>query len=191
MKRAIRIAAVGSGLVALSACVVAPSTPRYQALPGSRMSYEQFRYDDAQCREVAFAQSGWRGPAEAAQESAVASTVLGTVLGAVAGAAIGGNSNSAGVGAGIGMLAGASAGVGAADSSYHLTQRSFEAAYYPCMYARGHKVPSSGVGRSASYAQPSYAQPSYAPPPPPSSGAYQPPYWSGRNIPPPDAPPPR
>lgn len=183
------------GVLALSGCVVLPpSGPSLQALPGSRLSYEQFQADDASCRQYASAQIGGRTPAETAQESAGASAVAGTAIGALAGAAIGGNSEGAAIGAGIGLLTGALAGMDASQTSYGIAQRRFDSAYYSCMYARGHKVPASGRYAQQVRAQPRapVAPPADAaiPPPnaPPPAAPYVPPYWP--SVPPPNAPPP-
>jgi hypothetical protein len=189
-----------AGLLALTGCVVLPPPgPSLQALPGSRLSFEQFQIDDAACRQYATAQIGGRSATEAAQDSQAASAVAGTAIGAAAGAAFGGSSEAAAVGAGIGLLTGALAGWGSAETSYYAAQRRYDGAYYLCMYARGHKVP---VPRSFVEAGPARATPPrgpVAPPadagipppnaPPPPSATYVPPYWPG--TPPPNAPPPR
>lgn len=180
MKRVLAIAPLGSVLLLAGCVVLPPSGPSLNALPGSRQSFEQFQIDDAACRQYASSQIGGRTPAETAQESAAASAVAGTAIGAAAGAAIGGNSHGAAVGAGIGLLTGAMAGVGASETSYRVSQRRFDSAYYQCMYARGHKVPVSGR----------YAQAMRAPPPPrgPAPPIVTPP--PNAAVPPPDAPPP-
>jgi hypothetical protein len=179
----------------LTGCVVMPPAgPSVQALPGSRMTYPQFQLDDAECRQHALAQSGGRGAGEAAQESAAASTIAGTMLGAAAGGAFGGGSEGAAVGAVFGLLTGAMIGTGTAQSTYALAQRSYDGAYYSCMYARGHRVPivatysePGRLGLSRSAAPPAGA--AVPPPnaPPPSASAAPPP---DAGIPPPNAPPP-
>jgi hypothetical protein len=203
--RAVKIASLAVTLALVGCVVLPPSGPSLQALPGSQQSFEQFQRDDAACREYATAQSGGRGATEAAQESAAASAVTGTLLGAAAGAAFGGSSEGAAVGAGIGLLTGALAGLGASESSYYVVQRRYDGAYYPCMYARGHRVP---VASRYSEAKRPPAQPARAPAapprivtpppdagvpppnaPPPSALPYVPPYWPA--TPPPNAPPPR
>ena len=198
-----------AGALLLAGCVVLPpSGPSLQALPGSRLSFEQFQFDDAACRQHATAQVGGRGPVEAAQESAAGSAVAGTLIGAAAGAAFGGSSEAAAVGAGFGLLTGALAGLGASESSYYVVQRRYDGAYYACMYARGHRVPVS-----ASYSEPNRAPaqprapaastpapaPRIATPPPdagvpppnapPPATTYTPPYWPA--TPAPNTPPPR
>jgi hypothetical protein len=159
----------------LAGCVVLPpSGPSLGALPGSRMSYERFQHDDQLCRQHALAQVGGRGATESAQESAAASAIAGTLIGAAVGGALGG-SDAAAVGAGFGLLTGALVGADTAQASYHAVQRNYDAAYYACMYAKGHRVPVSG----------GYTQAARAAPPPRPAG---PPADAG--IPPPNAPPP-
>ncbi len=175
------------GAMLLAGCVVLPpSGPSLQALPGSRLSFDQFQFDDATCRQYATAQSGGRGPAETAQDSAAASAVAGTAIGALAGAAIGGNSEGAAIGAGIGLLTGAMAGLGASQASYHVVQRRFDSAYYQCMYARGHKVPVSSRYAQAMRERIERPRAPVVPPPdaavpppnaPPPPAPYVPPYW--------------
>jgi hypothetical protein len=195
MKPFVKGAAVGSALLLAGCVVMPPSGPSLQSLPGSRMSFEQFQFDDAACRQYASAQIGGRSAAENAQDSAVTSAVAGTAIGAAAGAAIGGNSQGAAVGAGIGLLTGAMAGLGASETSYYASQRRFDSAYYQCMYARGHKVPVSSRYAQAMRAQPrapvapppnAAVPPVDAPPPnaavpppnaPPPAAPYVPPYW--------------
>jgi hypothetical protein len=176
----------------LAGCVVLPpSGPSMQALPGSRMSFDQFQADDTTCRQFATAQVGGRGPTEAAQDSAAASAVAGTLIGAAAGAAFGGGSEGAAVGAGFGLLSGAMIGIGTSQASYQVVQSRFDAAYYQCMYARGHRVPTfTRYTESTRVPSPPSAPPvaAYpAPPPPPTRVATPPP---NAGIPPPNAPPP-
>lgn len=190
---------------ALAGCVVLPPAgPSLPALPGSRLSFEQFQFDDATCRQWATAQLGGRDAPAAAQESAAASAVAGTAIGAAAGAALGGSSEAAAVGAGVGLLTGAMAGWGASESSYHATQQRFDGAYFQCMYARGHQVPVPGRYAEASRAQPAQPRRPFGPPPdaaipppnaPPPPGALSPPPGApsvpaDAAIPPPNAPPP-
>jgi hypothetical protein len=178
----------------LAGCVVLPpSGPSMQALPGSRLSFDQFQFDDAACRQFATAQVGGRGATEAAQESAAASAVAGTLIGAATGAAFGGSSESAAVGAGFGLLTGALVGMGTSQTSYQVVQSRYDAAYYQCMYARGHRVPVFSRYSEATRALPANAPP--APPPPSSSQMAAPPAIvavppADAGIPPPNAPPP-
>ena len=147
------------------ACTTMPTGPSSMALPGTGKSFDQFRVDDAECRQYASAQIGGTTPGQAASDSGVKSAAVGTIVGAAAGAAIDGRSG-AGVGAGTGLLVGALAGSGAAESSAYGTQRRYDAAYMQCMYAKGHKIPVSGRVMSSS---PSRNYPPPPPPPPPPS----------------------
>lgn len=130
-------------LLLLGACVSMPSGPSVLVLPGSGKSFDQFRADDAACRQYAQYQMGGATADQAAVDSGVRSAALGTVLGAAAGAAINGRSG-AGAGAGAGLLFGGLSGAGAANSSGYATQQRYDFAYQQCMYAKGHRVPVSG-----------------------------------------------
>ena len=142
----------------VGACAVVPTGPSRMALPGSTMSFEQFRYDDAVCRQYALEQSGAVTAGQAGQESVARSAVLGTVIGAAAGAAIGG-SQGAGVGAGTGLLFGSMAGTGAAQASGYSVQQRYDQGYVQCMYAKGHRVPVSGYYSGARPAAPATMTP--------------------------------
>ena len=168
---------------ALAGCVSVPSGPSVMVLPGDGRSFDQFRFDEADCRNFAASQAG---SAEQAQSDSMArSAVLGTVVGALAGAAIGNNSRSVGTGAAVGLGLGAVAGSGASQSAGYSVQRRYDIGYQQCMYAKGHKV--AGYQARASTG-------SYPPPPPqgyaPSQG-YVPPPGSAPSYPPPPAPLPR
>jgi hypothetical protein len=130
-------------LLLLGACVSMPSGPSVMVMPGTGKSFDQFRADEASCRQYAQYQLGGATADQAAVDSGVRSAALGTVLGAVAGAAINGRSG-AGVGAGAGLLYGGLAGAGAANSSGYGAQRRYDFGYQQCMYAKGHRVPVSG-----------------------------------------------
>lgn len=154
----------------LGACTTIPNGPSVMALPGSGKSFDQFRGDDADCRQYALFQMGGATAHQTAVESGVKSAAVGAVVGALAGAAIGGQ-QGAGVGAGVGLLAGSAAGAG--EASGHGTQRRYDHAYIQCMYAKGDRVPVSGrmtpgpaQPRAAAYTPPPPA-PGYPPPPPP------------------------
>ena len=154
---------------ALAGCVTVPSGPSVMVLPGDGRTFDQFRYDEGDCRNYAQSQVG--GSAEqAAADSAVRSAVLGTVIGAAAGAAIGGNSRGTAIGAGTGLLVGSAAGSGAANASAYGVQRRYDYAYQQCMYAKGHRVAGAARGQYP------YPPPlGYAPPPGPPPPGYPPP----------------
>ena len=177
---------------ALAGCVTVPTGPSVMVLPGDGRSFDQFRADDADCRNFAYSQTG---SAEQAQADSVAkSAILGTLLGAAAGAAIGGNSRGTGTGAAIGLTMGAVAGTGAAQGSAYSMQRRYDVSFQQCMYAKGHRI---GGAARASYpyppplgyapaAAPYYPAPAAAPYyPAPAAAPYYPP------PPPGSAPPPR
>ena len=193
-----------ASMLVLAGCVTYPTGPSVMALPGSRMSFDQFRSDDVECRLYASQSSG--GDAQqSAQLSGATSAALGTVVGAAAGAALGGSSEAAAWGAGAGLLFGSVAGAGAADASAWSMQQRYDAGYTQCMYAKGHKVPVAGNYTSSPRSRPAYGPPpsrgqsapsssggTYAPPPapgtyapPPAPGTYSPPPAPGTYAPPP------
>jgi hypothetical protein len=156
-----RLALLAS-LTWVSACSVLPTTPSVMALPGSGKTFDQFRADDASCRQFAFEQVGGVSANQAATASAVGSAAIGTALGAAAGAAFNGGAGAA-VGAGAGLLVGSAFGVGAAQDSAYGVQRRYDHSYLQCMYASGDRVPVHGRMMVAPGTRP------YTPPPPPAS----------------------
>lgn len=154
-------------LAGLAACASLPTGPSLNALPGSRVTFEQFQLDDAACRQYAFQSVGGTTPSTAANQSVAASAAVGTALGAATGALVSGGSGSGtAVGAGVGLLTGAAVGTSYASGSYYATQQRYDGAYYQCMYAKGNKVPVyGGYARAPSYA-PAAAAPAPYPPPP-------------------------
>ena len=147
-----------------------PSGPSVMVLPGSGKSFDQFRYDDNDCRQYATAQIGGTTAAQASNDAAVKSAVVGTAIGAAAGGLLGGNSG-AGVGAGIGLAGGALAGTGAAQASGYTLQQRYDINYQQCMYAKGHQIPMAG--RYAPYR--TTTRQAAPPPPPPPPGPPPPP----------------
>lgn len=162
----------------LGACTTMPTGPSVLVMPGSGKNFNQFRSDDAMCRQYAFGQVGGTTPNQVAVDSGVRSAAVGTVLGAAAGAAIGGERGAA-AGAGTGLLFGGLAGTSAGEASAYGSQRRYDYAYIQCMYAQGHSVPVSGrvSTRRSSYLPP--------PPPPPPQGMAPPPPPPGMPPPPP------
>ena len=174
-------------VLALSGCVTVPTGPAVTVMPGSQKSFEQFRADDADCRQYSQAQVGGPEGARAANDAAAGNAAAGTLIGAAAGAIIGAVSGQAGhgaaIGAGTGLLVGSSAGGNSAAYSSRSLQRSYDVAYMQCMYSRGHQVP----GRVAYRGPGSNYPQSYSPAPPAPNaapGSYPPP-----NTPPPVYPP--
>lgn len=124
-------------------CAALPTGPSVLVLPGMNKSFEQFRADDMQCRQYAFAQSGGVTPGQTATRTGVGSAVTGTAVGAAAGAALGGGEGAA-IGAGTGMLAGTVFGSGTARATGYEAQQRYDMSYIQCMYAYGNRVPVSG-----------------------------------------------
>ena len=164
----------------MAACVNLPTGPSVLTLPGFGKSFDQFRYDDYECREYAYQQVGGRTPQQSAQASGVESAAIGTGLGTAAGAAFGGGSGAA-IGAGSGLLMGGLVGSGTATASGYESQRRYDFSYIQCMYARGHRVPFSGDISSDqpvnSGVSPGVSPPptNFTPPPPPTGNPPQPP----------------
>jgi hypothetical protein len=154
-----------------------PSGPSVMVLPGSGKSFDQFRFDDNECRQYSFQSIGGTTVADTQSNSAVKSAAVGTAIGAAAGGLMGGRSG-AGVGAGIGLAGGALAGTGESQASGYTLQQRYDHAYQQCMYAKGHQIP-----MAARYAPRQQAR--QIPPPPPPSG-----YQSGNPPPPPPGNPP-
>lgn len=160
----------------LAGCATLPSGPRVAVMPGTGKSFDEFRHDDADCRQYARDMTGL-SPNEASANSGVQSAVIGTLLGAAAGAAVNGG-RGAGVGAGAGLLIGGAAGAGAAQRSAGSAQQSYDISYEQCMYAKGNRVPvAGGMGLDG---RGYYAPPAPAgtyPPPPPGSPPPPPPRY--------------
>lgn len=152
-------------LLVTAGCVSLPNGPSVMVLPGTGLSFEQFRDDDALCQQYAFSQVGGITANQAGANSGATSAVVGTAVGAAAGAAFGGGSGAA-IGAGSGLLAGSMAGTGAASVSMYTNQQRYDAAYIQCMYAKGHQVPVSGQF-SGLISHQNVRTDAHIPPPPP------------------------
>jgi len=167
--------ASGFTVLLLTACAaVPPSGPGILVLPGTGKNFDQFRFDDQECRGYAHSQVGGKTTEQAATDSAVKSAVVGAAVGTAAGALLGGHQGAA-VGAGVGLAGGALVG---SDTSYAAAgslQRRYDNAFTQCMYAKGHRVPVAGRYSDAPRRTQSAAR---TPPPPPPPGQ-----------PPPEAPP--
>jgi len=164
----------------LGACVSLPNSPSMMVLPGSNKSFEQFRYDDYDCRRFAYEQIGGVTPRDASVSSGVESAAVGAALGAAAGAALGGGEGAA-IGAGTGLLVGGLAGSGSARTSGYEAQYRYDINYIQCMYAKGHRVPVTG--RFSTEQQSTTIQPAKVVPPP--QGFVPPPPPPGNPPPPP------
>jgi Glycine-zipper domain len=187
----LKLAAPLAALVLLAGCATIPSGPSALVLPGTGKSFDQFRFDDAQCRGFASQQVGGQTPNDAAVQSGVASAAIGTAIGAAAGAAISGSSQGAAWGAGTGLLVGSTVGASNAYASSYQLQARYDFAYQQCMFAKGNRVPVDG--RFANVPGYGYSpsarvvQPSGNVPPPPPGNPPAPP--SVARLPPPPPPP--
>jgi hypothetical protein len=162
----------------LAGCASAPTGPSVMVLPGGGKSFDQFRFDDYECRQYASSSVGGTA-GQASTDAGVKSAAVGAVVGTVAGAALGG-SRGAVAGAGIGTAGGALAGTGAASETGRTVQQRYDISFQQCMYAKGHQIP-----MAARFA-PRQANPS-APPPPPAGTPPPPPPPAGAPPPPPAA----
>jgi|LNFM01.1.fsa_nt_gb hypothetical protein len=174
-------------IVAVSAagCASIPNGPDVMALPGTGMSFEQFRADDYECQSYARQATGLPPTQQAATDSAVNSAAIGTAVGAAAGALIGAASGNAGagaaIGAGGGLVLGSAAGTDAYGGTAYNVQERYDNAYVQCMYAKGHQVPvPANVAEqqrlnAATYPTATYpATPAPGTPPPAAAPAYPP-----------------
>lgn len=152
----------------VAACTTIPTGPSRMALPGSGKSFDQFRADDAACRQYALENSG-ATPQQIQEASGIKSAVVGTAIGAAAGAALGGTGRDAAAGAGVGLLMGSVAGAAAGEQSGYMMQRRYDDGYTQCMYAKGHRVAVPGGMVYTPPPAPAAPQPYYAPPPPGSA----------------------
>lgn len=148
----------------LAACATPPpSGPGILVLPGSSKSFDQFRFDDQECRGYAHQSIGGKTTEQAASDAAVKSAVVGTAIGTAAGALLGGHQGAA-VGAGVGLAGGALVGADQSYSASGTLQQRYDHAFTQCMYAKGHKVPVAG---RYSDAPRNTSQAARTPPPPP------------------------
>ena len=169
-----KITIVGLGLLGLlSGCAQMPTGPSVMVLPGSRMTFEQFRQDDYLCQQFASGQVGDSSANQAAADSQIGSAIAGAALGAAAGAALGGGSGAA-IGAGTGLVAGSMIGMGEGSRAAYATQEGYDNAYIQCMYAKGHRVPVTGRFLNENPAP--MERPAVQIPPPPPGAPPPPPY---------------
>lgn len=169
----VRRIALVSSLLLLGACTTIPSGPNVLVLPGSGANFDQFRYDDNECRQFAAHQVGTSAE-EAQVDSGVKSAAIGAGVGALAGA-IADGSRGAGGGAALGLLFGAVAGAGTANASGRSAQYRYDHSYQQCMYTKGHRVPVAGGHSRQQYQQYPQQAPQRAAPPPPPPGSPPPP----------------
>jgi hypothetical protein len=156
-------------LAALAALLVAgcatppPSGPSILVLPGSSKNFDQFRFDENECRSYAHAQIGGKTAEQAQTDAAVKSAVVGTAIGTAAGALLGGGEGAA-IGAGVGLAGGSLVGTDTSRVAGLSLQQRYDNAFTQCMYAKGHKVPVTG---RYSDAPRTTTQAARTPPPPP------------------------
>jgi hypothetical protein len=158
-------------LLTAAGCATVPMGPSVLALPGSGKTFEEFKADDAICRQWAAQQIGL-SPQETVKQNTATGAVVGTAIGAGLGAAIGAASGHAGagaaIGAGSGLLVGSSAGASAGQYYGWQAQRRYDIAYTQCMYAKGNEVPEMVT-------RPRRSRRIVYPPPPPPGADYYPP----------------
>ena len=161
MRKRIKKIAPFLAIVLLSGCVTLPSGPSVRVMPGQGKPFEEFRADDAVCRQWAEQQLGI-SPPEAVNQNVATGAIVGTVIGSGLGAAIGAASGNPGagaaIGAGSGLLLGTASGFDAGNTYGWEIQRRYDNAYVQCMYAKGNQVP--GVKQYRRVRK-------YTPPPPP------------------------
>jgi hypothetical protein len=159
-------------IVFLAGCAAAPTGPSVMVLPGSGKSFDQFRFDDNECKQFASGQVGTTAE-QAQMDSGAKSAVAGAAIGALAGAAIGRSGHATVAGAGLGGAGGAIAGTGTGSSSARTVQQRYDNGYQQCMYAKGHQIPMAG--RYDGYNRSAAPRPSTVPPPPPPGNPPPPP----------------
>src|SRR3954462_10380588 len=89
-------------LALLASCATTPTGPSVMVLPGSGKTFDQFRFDDNECRQYAMGSSGGKEADQAASDSGLKSAAAGAAIGALAGAAITRSGHGAVAGAGLG-----------------------------------------------------------------------------------------
>src|SRR5207244_2623856 len=81
MKKALAVVPLAA---LLAACATAPTGPSVMVLPGTGKSFDQFRFDDNECRQFAMASLGGKDADQAMQDSGVKSAAVGAAVGALA-----------------------------------------------------------------------------------------------------------
>ena len=134
-------------LLASGGCATLPTGPSVRVMPGPGKTFEQFRAEDAICRQWAGQQIGV-SPQETVNQNAATGAVVGTLVGAGLGAAIGAATGNpaagAAIGAGSGLLVGTSSGANAGNAYGWEAQRRYDNTYVQCMYAKGNLIPGTG-----------------------------------------------
>src|SRR5262245_47198819 len=133
MKKTSLVLGAGALLVLAGCASVPPTTPNVMVLPGNGKSFDQFRFDDYECRQFASSQLGGATAEQAANDSSARSAAAGAVIGGLAGAAITRSGHGAVAGAGIGGAGGAIAGAGSGGYSARTVQQRYDNGYQQCM----------------------------------------------------------
>lgn len=177
-------ASLAAGLLLAGCAASIPAGPSVMVLPGYGKDFEQFKADDAVCRQWALQQAGTT-PAQAANKTAISGAAVGTVVGAATGAAVGaaagGAATGAAVGSGVGLLGGTALGADRAAGAQWSAQRRYDIAYMQCMYIKGNQIPVPGNFQrppAPAWQHPGTAPmrpPAGIPPPPPGSPPPPPP----------------
>src|SRR2546423_15110293 len=103
MKKALCLLA----LLVLAGCATAPPTgPGVMVLPGTGKSFDQFRFDDHECKQFASGQVGTTAD-QAQTDAGLKSAAAGAAIGAIAGAALTRSGHGMVAGAGLGTAGGA------------------------------------------------------------------------------------
>ena len=161
-------------LLTMGGCATVPAGPSVMVLPAPDKPFDQFRAEDAVCRQWAAQQIGI-SPQDTINQNTAAGAVIGTIIGAGLGAAIGSASGDAGtgaaIGAGTGLLFGATSGAGAGQVYGWEAQRRYDIAYLQCMYAKGNQIPGM-TQRTRRYQRTPPPPPDYGAPPPSSYSPY-------------------
>ena len=162
----------------LAGCATLPTGPNVMVLPGNGKDFEQFKVDDAVCRQWALQQTG-ATTQQASTDAAVTGAAVGTVLGAAGGAAVGAAAGSpatgAAVGSGVGLLSGAAVGADQAAGAEWSVQRRYDIAYMQCMYVKGNQIPVHGGFQSPPTSTRQRSGPRMDVPPPPRGNPPPPP----------------
>ena len=163
----------------ITSCASLPNSPSVMVLPGTGMSFDQFRNDDALCRQYAYLQVGGVNAPQFPSNNTITGAAVGTAVGGVTGAAIREGSDAA-IGSSSGFVAGGLIGANSVDyGSYYADQQRYDYAFLQCMYANGHQVPVSGQFSGAvlpqSYPTQTGAAPTFGSIPPPPPGTPPPP----------------
>src|SRR5256885_14077316 len=101
------ILSLGAVALIMGCATPPPSGPSVMVLPGSGKTFDQFRFDDNECRQYAMGSSGGKEADQAASDSGLKSAAAGAAIGALAGAAITRSGHGAVAGAGLGGAGGA------------------------------------------------------------------------------------